>query len=172
MLAPNGYCRPFDKDATGYTRAEAICVLYLQKAKDSKRIYTNLLYSKTNCDGYKEEGITYPSGKMQMKLLKEFYEDLNIPPSSVDFVEAHSTGTVVGDPEECRALDIVFCTGRETPLPVGSVKSNMGHSESTSGACSIAKVILAFENKLIPPNINFVGIRPGLESLESSRCRG
>jgi fatty acid synthase, animal type len=171
VLAPNGYCRPFDKDATGYTRAEAVCVYYLQKAKDSKRIYTNLLYSKTNCDGYKEEGITYPSGKMQMRLLEEFYQDINVPPSSVDFVEAHSTGTVVGDPEECRALDIVFCTGRDKPLPVGSVKSNMGHSESTSGACSIAKVILAFENKLIPPNINFVENRPGLESLESGRLR-
>ena len=130
-----------------------------------------MLYSKTNCDGYKEEGITYPSGKMQMKLLKEFYEDINVAPNEVDFVEAHSTGTVVGDPEECRALDVVFCTGRDKPLPVGSVKSNMGHSESTSGACSIAKVILAFENKLIPPNINFVDIRPGLESLESGRLR-
>lgn len=171
VLAPNGYCRPFDKDATGYTRAEAICVMYLQKAKDSKRIYTNLLYSKTNCDGYKEEGITFPSGKMQMKLLKEFYDDIDIPPNTVDFVEAHSTGTVVGDPEECRALDVVFCSGRDKPLPVGSVKSNMGHSESTSGACSIAKVILTFENKLIPPNINFVEVRPGLESLESGRLR-
>jgi fatty acid synthase len=77
----------------------------------------------------------------------------------------------LGDPEECRALDLVFCTGREKPLPVGSVKSNMGHSESTSGACSIAKVILTFENQIIPPNINFVEIRPGLESLESGRLR-
>lgn len=145
--------------------------MFLQKAKDAKRVYANLVYSKTNCDGYKEEGITYPSGKMQMRLLKEFYEDVGIPPSSVDFVEAHSTGTIVGDPEECRALDVVFCTGRDKPLPVGSVKSNMGHSESTSGACSIAKVILAFENQLIPPNINFVELRPGLESLESGRLR-
>lgn len=73
--------------------------MYLQKAKNAKRVYANLLYSKANCDGYKEEGITYPSGKMQMRLLKEFYEDINIPPSTVNFVEAHSTGTIVGDPE-------------------------------------------------------------------------
>jgi fatty acid synthase, animal type len=96
VLAQNGYCRPFDKDGSGYTRAEAICVLFLQKAKDAKRVYANLLYSKTNCDGYKEEGITYPSGKMQMKLLKEFYDDIGINPSTVDYVEAHSTGTIVG----------------------------------------------------------------------------
>lgn len=51
MLAPNGYCRPFDIDATGYTRSEAICVIFLQKAKDAKRIYSTVLYSKTNCDG-------------------------------------------------------------------------------------------------------------------------
>jgi fatty acid synthase len=71
--------------------------MYIQKAKTAKRIYANLLYSKTNCDGYKEEGITYPSGRMQMKLLKEFYDDLDISASTIDYVEAHSTGTIVGE---------------------------------------------------------------------------
>lgn len=65
----------------------------------------------------------------------------------------------------------MFCTGRDKPLPVGSVKSNMGHSESTAGACSIAKMILAYETRKIAPNINFMEIRPGLESLESGRLR-
>lgn len=101
VLASNGYCRPFDKDATGYTRSEAISVVFIQKAKDAKRIYTDFIYSKANCDGYKEEGITFPSGKMQKRLLKEFYEDLEMDPREVDYVEAHSTGTIVGDPEEC-----------------------------------------------------------------------
>jgi fatty acid synthase len=74
-------------------------------------------------------------------------------------------------PPQVKALDTVFCTDRKTPLPVGSVKSNMGHSESTAGACSIAKMILAFETQKIAPNINFEVIRPGLESLESGRLR-
>lgn len=171
VLAPDGFCRPFDVDATGYTRSEAICVLYLQKAKDAKRMYSTVVYSKTNCDGYKAEGITYPSGKMQQKLLNEFYEDVRIDPASIAYVEAHSTGTIVGDPEECHAIDSVFCKGRQKPLMVGSVKSNIGHSESTSGACSIAKVILAFEKGVIAPNINFTRIRPGIKSLEEGRLK-
>jgi fatty acid synthase, animal type len=171
VLAMDGYCRPFSNDATGYTRSEAVCVVYLQKIKNAKRNYGSLVYSKTNCDGYKEEGITYPSGNMQAQLLSEFYEDIGVNPSTVDYVEAHSTGTVVGDPEECTALDKVFCTGRSTPLLVGSVKSNIGHSESTSGACSIAKAVLSFHTGLIPPNINFATIREGIKSLEEGRLK-
>jgi fatty acid synthase len=83
VLSSDGYCRPFDHEGTGYTRSEAICVLYLQKAQDAKRVYANLLYSKTNCDGYKEEGITFPSRKMQTELLTEFYKEINIDPSTI-----------------------------------------------------------------------------------------
>lgn len=144
-------------------------MLFLQKAKDAKRIYSSVLYSKVNCDGYKQEGITYPSGIMQQKLLSEFYNEVGIDPSQLAYVEAHSTGTVVGDPEECQALDNIFCKNRSKPLPVGSVKSNIGHSESTAGACSITKVLLAFETGFIAPNINFTKIRPGIASLEEGR---
>lgn len=171
MLAANGYCRPFDVDATGYTRSEAIACLFLQKARDAKRVYSSVLYSKTNCDGYKPEGITYPSGQMQNQLLSEFYEDIGLDPVQLGYVEAHSTGTVVGDPEECNALDNVFCKNRKSPLLVGSVKSNIGHTESTSGICSISKVILAFETGLVPPNINFTQIKQGIPALEEGRLK-
>lgn len=169
MLAKDGYCRPFDHKASGYTRSEAICVMYLQRAKDSKRVYANVVYSKANCDGYKTEGVTYPSGAIQQELLAEFYDDVRIDPTSLSYVEAHSTGTVVGDPEECRALDNIFCQNRKDPLYVGSVKSNIGHTESSSGACSIAKVILTFENDMIPPNINFEKIRDSIPALVEKR---
>lgn len=96
----DGYCRPFDQNASGYTRSEAICCLFLQKRKQAKRVYANFLYSKTNCDGFKNEGIHYPSGNVQEKLLKEFYEDIHIAPGSVNYVEAHSTGTVVGNTQK------------------------------------------------------------------------
>lgn len=76
---------------------------------------------------------------------------------------------MVGDPEECAAIDTIFCKNRTKPLPVGSVKSNIGHSESTAGVCSITKVLLAFETGLIAPNINFKQIRPGIPSLEEGR---
>lgn len=106
---------------------------------------------------------------MQQKLLSEFYDEVRIDPSTLAYLEAHSTGTVVGDPEECAAIDNIFCKNRKKPLPVGSVKSNIGHSESTAGVCSIAKVLLAFETGLIAPNINFSKIRPGVPSLEEGR---
>ncbi|XP_055593803.1 fatty acid synthase-like [Uranotaenia lowii] len=171
VLAKDGYCRPFDKDANGYSRSEAVCVVYLQKVKEAKRIYSYLVHSKTNCDGFKPEGITYPSGMVQQQLLQEFYSEVGISPSEVDFVEAHSTGTFVGDPEECDALDKVYCTGRDRPLPVGSVKSSIGHSEAAAGVCSIAKCIIAMENDLIPPNINFTQNKPTIPSLVEGRLK-
>lgn len=169
VIAKDGFCRPFDNKASGYTRSEAICVMYLQRKRDAKRIYANLVYSKVNCDGFKPEGITYPSREMQQTLLTEFYDDLQLDPKTIPYVEAHATGTVVGDPEECKALDNVFCKNRRDPLLVGSVKSNIGHSESASGACSITKVILTFENGLIPPNIHFEEIRPTIPALVEKR---
>ena len=171
VLAADGFCRPFDQDAAGYTRAEAIGLLFLQRRKDAKRVYSNLVYSKTNCDGFKNEGLHYPSGTVQMKLLKEFYEDIRMSPTEVDYVEAHSTGTVAGDPEECRAIDEIFCTGRNKPLNVGSVKSNMGHAEASSGVSSIVKAILIQENQKIPPNINFNSPKKEIPALAEGRLK-
>lgn len=90
-------------------------------------------------------------------------------PSTLAYVEAHSTGTFVGDPEECKALDNIFCKNRTEPLLVGSVKSNLGHTESASGACSIAKVILSFQNGQIPPNIHFETVRSSIPALTEKR---
>lgn len=123
-------------------RSETIGIVYLQKAKKAKRIYATVVYAKTNCDGYKEQGITFPSSEMQGALLQEFYNECNISPSCITFVEAHGTGTKVGDPEEINALERVFCKDRQTPLLIGSVKSNLGHSEAAAGLCQIAKVIV------------------------------
>jgi hypothetical protein len=81
--------------ANGYARAETISVIYLQKALDAKRVYATVIHAKTNCDGYKEQGITYPSGKVQKALLEEFYQECAISPTAVDYVEAHGTGTKV-----------------------------------------------------------------------------
>lgn len=106
---------------------------------------------------------------MQQALLTEFYDDLQMDPTTISYVEAHSTGTFVGDPEECKALDNIFCKNRSEPLLVGSVKSNIGHSESSSGACSVAKAILAFENGKVPPNINFEKVRSTIPALAEKR---
>lgn len=171
VLAKDGFCRPFDQKASGYTRSEAICSIFLQKAKNAKRVYAKVIYSDTNCDGYKPEGITYPSGLMQEKLLSNFYRDLSLDPCKVMYVEAHGTGTVVGDPEECRTLDSVFCKNRKEPLLMGSVKSSIGHSEATSGLCSIAKVLIAFETGKVSPNINYDEPRREIPAIIDGRLK-
>ena len=114
--------------------------MYLQKAKDAKRIYGTFVHAKTNCDGFKEMGITFPSSDVQTILLQEFYEECGVNPNDIDFVEAHGTGTKAGDPAEINTLEEIFCKNRSVPLLVGSVKSNMGHSEPASGLCSVTKV--------------------------------
>ncbi|XP_069675926.1 fatty acid synthase-like [Periplaneta americana] len=166
ILSPEGKCRCFDKDANGYARSEAICVVFLQKASEAKRIYARIVNVKTNCDGYKEQGITYPSGAAHKELLEKVYEECAVNPATVDYVEAHGTGTKVGDPEEVNTLDKMFCKNRKTPLPIGSVKSNMGHGEPVSGLCGVTKVIIAMETGFVPPNLHFNSCKdlPGLKA--------
>ncbi|XP_044764314.1 fatty acid synthase-like [Coccinella septempunctata] len=171
VLSNDGRCKTFDESGDGYARSEAIACILLQKAKDSRRIYATMLHAKTNCDGYKEQGITYPSGETQTKLLTEFYNECNVDPRSLSFLEAHGTGTKVGDPEECSAIDEVFCKGRSEPLLVGSVKSNLGHSEPSSGLCSIAKCIIGMEEGYIPPNLHFNTPKKGVPPLEEGRMK-
>lgn len=172
-MASDGHCRPFDEKASGFSRADTICVVFLQRKKDSKRIYAKLLYTNSNNDGFKKEGSSFPSKVMQKQLIEEFFKESKIDPSLVNFVEAHSTGTKLGDPEEVSAIDEVFCKNknRPKPLPIGSVKSNMGHAEASSGVASIAKILLTFENQKIPPNINFTGARMDVPAFAEGRLR-
>ncbi|XP_046603296.1 fatty acid synthase-like [Neodiprion virginianus] len=171
VLSPDGRCKSFDADADGYCRSEAIPMILLQRAKDARRIYANVVHTKVNCDGFKEQGITFPSSIMQSTLLQQCYEECGVPPSSVAYVEAHGTGTAVGDPEEVNAIERVFCPGRTTPLRIGSVKTNLGHSEPASGLCSIAKVLIAMERGCIPPNLHYKRPRVGVKALEEGRIQ-
>ncbi|KAK5638955.1 hypothetical protein RI129_013250 [Pyrocoelia pectoralis] len=169
VLSMDGRCKPFDQDANGYARSDAICVVFLQKAKDARRIYAQVLHAKTNSDGYKEQGITFPSSTMQKDLLDNTYHDCQLDPTVIDFLEAHATGTKVGDPEEMVAMDQVFCRNRERPLIVGSVKSYLGHAEGGSGMCSLVKVLLGMEDNCILPNINFKTPRQSIRALIEGR---
>ncbi|CAG9811694.1 unnamed protein product [Chironomus riparius] len=169
VLSKDGYSRTFDEDANGYCRAEAIVALFLQRSKDAKRIYSKFIHSKKNVDGYKREGLAFPSRVMQIRLLDEFYKEIGINPNFVDYVEAHSTGTKAGDPEECAGMDKVLCSNRTKSLLIGSVKSNMGHSEGASTACSIVKSVLAFETKKLASNLHLKKIRSGIPAFEEGR---
>ncbi|XP_036143549.1 fatty acid synthase-like [Monomorium pharaonis] len=171
VLSPNGYCRPFDSAANGFARAETVAVLYLQKAKNAKRIYAICPHIKVNSDGYKPEGVTYPSQLAQANLLREIYKECGISTSCLDYIEAHGTATKVGDPQEINAIQNVLCKNRETPLMIGSVKSNLGHAEPASGITQIAKVIIAFESGFVPPNINYTTPRNDIDALINGTIR-
>ncbi|XP_031329996.1 fatty acid synthase-like [Photinus pyralis] len=169
VLSADGMCKPFDEDAKGYARSETVSVVFLQKAKDARRIYAQLLHTKTNSDGYKEQGITFPSSEMQKVLLDETYEECRLDPAVIDFVEAHATGTRVGDPEETAAMEQVFCTNRVRPLIVGSIKSYLGHPEGASGMCSLVKVLIGMEDDCILPNIHYDKPRQSIKALVDGR---
>ncbi|KAL6257917.1 hypothetical protein P5V15_011516 [Pogonomyrmex californicus] len=165
ILSLDGYCRPFDSAANGYSRSETVAALYLQKAKNAKRIYATCPHIKINSDGYKEEGITFPSTLVQSMLLRELYNECGIPTSCLDYIEAHGTATKAGDPAEINAINNVLCKNRENPLMIGSVKSNLGHAEAASGFSQIAKVIIAMETGFVPPNINYTSPREDIDAL-------
>ncbi|KAL0116142.1 hypothetical protein PUN28_011183 [Cardiocondyla obscurior] len=171
MLSHDGKCKAYDASGDGYVRAEAVVAIYLQKAKDARRVYATVIHTKTNTDGYKSQGITYPNGEMQNRLMREVYNEAGINPADVIYVETHGTGTKVGDPEEVNSVDKLFCKGRKTPLLIGSVKSNMGHSEPASGLCSIAKVLIAMEAGVIPANLHFNTPNSNIPALIEGRIR-
>lgn len=94
-MSKDGSCKAFDAQGDGYARSETVGVLILQKAKRAKRIYSEVIHIKTNCDGYKEQGITFPSKNAQTELLTEFYEECEIDRYSLSFLEAHGTGNLI-----------------------------------------------------------------------------
>ncbi|XP_065219674.1 fatty acid synthase-like [Planococcus citri] len=156
---------PFDARAGGYIRSEAVVSMFIQKRKYAKRIYADIIHSTTNCDGFKQEGMMHPSISQQKQLYEDFYKMINIDPSSISYIEAHGTGTQVGDFVEGTSIAEFFCQGRETPLKFGSVKSNIGHTESVAALCGIAKLLVAFESGIIPPNEHFTSPNPNVKGL-------
>ncbi|XP_076272609.1 fatty acid synthase 1 [Rhynchophorus ferrugineus] len=171
MLSPDGACKAFDASGNGYVRSEAAVVVFLQKARSARRVYATVLGAKTNTDGNKPQGITFPSGAMQNALIRETYEDIGVSPHDVAYIEAHGTGTKAGDPQEVNSIADFFCKNRPTPLLIGSVKSNMGHSEPASGLCSLAKVVIAMESGVIPANLHFTNPNKDIPALSDGRLK-
>ncbi|XP_070581121.1 fatty acid synthase-like [Ptychodera flava] len=173
MLSPDAACKSFDVQGNGYCRSEACVAVLLMKSPVAKRVYCEVVHSGTNTDGYKEQGVTFPSGMEQRNLLERVYKEADIDPKEVVYVEAHGTGTKVGDPQEMNSIDKVFCQDRDVdnPLLVGSVKSNMGHPEPSAGLAAIAKIILAMEKGVIPPNLHFNEANPEIPALTEGRMK-
>ncbi|XP_063375503.1 fatty acid synthase-like [Cydia amplana] len=171
MLSPEGRCAAFDASGRGYVRSEAVIALLLQRSRDARRVYCTVRGASMNNDGFKTKGITYPSGAMQGRLAQETFEKAHLRPQDVVYVEAHGTGTKAGDPQELNAIAELFCKDRQTPLLIGSVKSNMGHAEPASGLCSVAKVVLAMERGVIPANLHYKNPNEKIPALRDGRLK-
>uniref|UniRef100_A0A672M0L0 Fatty acid synthase n=1 Tax=Sinocyclocheilus grahami TaxID=75366 RepID=A0A672M0L0_SINGR len=165
MLSPEGTCKSFDASGNGYCRSEAAVAVLLTKKSMAKRIYATILNTGNNTDGYKEQGVTFPSGEMQQRLVRSLYQEANISPDQVEYIEAHGTGTKVGDPQEVNGIVSVFCQSQRDPLLIGSTKSNMGHPEPASGLAALAKVVLSLEHGVWAPNIHFHDPNPDIPAL-------
>ncbi|MCK7612098.1 type I polyketide synthase [Roseibium sediminicola] len=158
MLSPTGLCQAFDANGDGYVRSEGGAVLVLRAARaglpKGAKSHGKLLATGINADG-RTVGLSLPSPYAQADLLREIYEGLDIDPSALAFVEAHGTGTRVGDPAEADALGRVIGQKRSDALPIGSVKTNIGHLEPVSGLVGLIKSVMALREDLLPKSLHF-----------------
>lgn len=173
MLSPTGLCRAFSADADGYVRAEGGVVLILRKgALNAAAVHGVVLASDVNSDG-RTNGIALPSIKAQEALLTRVYSRAGIDPDRLSFVEAHGTGTPVGDPIEANAVGRSLGRLRSAPLPIGSIKTNIGHLEPASGLAGLLKAMLALNHGILPRTLNFREENPNIDfaGLNLSVCR-
>ncbi|XP_008826418.1 fatty acid synthase [Nannospalax galili] len=171
MLSPGGTCKSFDNSGDGYCRSEAVVVVLLTKKSLAQRVYATILNAGTNTDGCKEQGVTFPSGEVQEQLIHSLYQPAGLAPESLEYIEAHGTGTKVGDPQELNGIVRALCASRQDPLLIGSTKSNMGHPEPASGLAALIKVLLSLEHGVWAPNLHFHNPNPAIPALFDGRLQ-
>ncbi|MFC3161867.1 type I polyketide synthase [Ciceribacter thiooxidans] len=158
MLSMDGLCKAYDDDGIGYVRAEGAAALVLRRSdrvrKEGDRSRATIVATGTNAAG-RTNGISLPSREAQAELLKAVYDGNGIDPNDVVFIEGHGTGTKVGDPAEVWSLGQVIGKRRRQPIPIGSIKSNIGHTEPASGLLGMIKAMLALENNYLPASLHF-----------------
>ncbi len=164
MLAPDGRCKTFDASADGYVRSEGCGVVVLKRLSDAVRDGDSVLAvvrgSAVNQDG-PSSGQTVPSGPAQQAVVRSALAAARLEPSDIDYIEAHGTGTALGDPIELGALHQVFGERHgAAPLVLGSVKTNLGHLESAAGIAGFIKTVLTVQHGYIPQHLHFTELTP------------
>lgn len=168
MLSPDGRCKSFDARANGFVRGEGASMVLLkplsQAIADKDPIYAVIRGSAVNQDGH-TKGITVPNGLAQEAAIKAAYQQAGVLPEEIQYIEAHGTGTAVGDPIEVNALGAVVGKNRlqGNECIIGSVKSNIGHLESAAGVAGLVKAALALKHKQIPGNLHFETPNPKID---------
>ncbi|WP_418116292.1 SDR family NAD(P)-dependent oxidoreductase [Variovorax sp. NFACC27] len=172
MLSPDGRCKTFSKEANGYVRGEGVGMLMLKplsKAQaDGDHIYGLILGSAENHGG-RANSLTAPNPKAQAALIRSAFEQAQVDPRSVSYIEAHGTGTPLGDPIEIQGLKSAFqAAAQGEALPtgycgLGSVKTNIGHLELAAGVAGIVKVLLQFKHRTLVPSLHAKEINPYID---------
>jgi len=168
VLSRDGRCKAFDAKADGYGRGEGCGVVVLKRLSDALAARDHIVVvirgSAVNHNG-PGSGMTVPSGRAQQALLRKALAAAQITPGNVDYLEAHSTGTSLGDPIEAASLGAVMREGREAdrPLLIGSVKTNIGHLEAAAGIAGLIKVALALEHGTIPASLHLHTLNPDVD---------
>jgi acyl transferase domain-containing protein/thioesterase domain-containing protein/acyl carrier protein len=168
MLSPNGVCRPFDASADGYVRGEGCGLVLLKRLADAERDGDNILAvlraTSVNQDG-RTSGISAPNSKSQVACIRAALKQAGLSAGDVDYIEAHGTGTPLGDPIEMQALGEVFrsAAGAAERCYVSSVKANVGHMETASGVAGLIKVVLMMEHDEIVPQAHFEKLNPHID---------
>ena len=168
MMSRDGRCKTFDAAADGYVRGEGGAILLLRRLRDAQaagdRVLAVIRGSAVNQDG-RSNGLTAPNGPAQEAVLRAALRSAGIHPGQIGYIEAHGTGTSLGDPIEVNALAVVMAEGRDEtqPLMLGSVKTNIGHLEAAAGVVGLAKGLLCLQRREVPPNLHLKNPNPYIE---------
>lgn len=166
-LSPEGKCKTFDEHADGYARAEGCGVIFLKRLSDAVRdqdtIFAVIKASAVNNDG-KSAGLTVPNGKSQEEVMATALRQTDLTAEDISYIEAHGTGTPLGDPVEVHAINAVYGVRHpDNPLFLGTVKTNIGHLESASGIAGVIKTIIALQKRKIYKILNFHQLNPNIQ---------
>lgn len=171
MLSIDGACRSFDEKANGYVRGEGVGVVYLKpldKAQQDGDDIWGVVKGIAVAHGGKSNFLTAPKASSQSAVIRDAIKNANVSPSSISYIEAHGTGTPLGDPIEIEALKEAYSeAGNKNTCAVSSVKTNIGHLESAAGVAGLIKILLAFKHKIIPGLLNFNKLNPYIELKDS-----
>jgi acyl transferase domain-containing protein/acyl carrier protein len=168
MLSPTGRCRAFDVSADGFVRAEGCGVVMLKRLtdalRDDDRVLAVIRGSAVNQDG-RTPNILAPSRAAQIAVMKRALAEAQVESASIGMIEAHGTGTPLGDTEEFNGISAVY--GQQSPCALGSLKSNLGHAESAAGVLSLIKAILALEHGVVPRSLHYQQLPKHLQHIET-----
>ncbi|KAI0145488.1 beta-ketoacyl synthase domain-containing protein [Xylariaceae sp. FL1272] len=173
FLSPSGQCKPFDVNADGYCRGEAVAVVVLKPLSDAMKDNDNILGVITGSAANQNHNygpITAPNSSSQVDLYRKVMKLSGVKKEEVSYVEAHGTGTGVGDPIEVNSLRDAFGgPERDSTLHFTSLKGNIGHTEATAGVAGLIKVLLMMRNRQIPPQASLKSINPKIPAIDQHR---